>query len=447
MNIQSALFRDYLNQHRVLQHKSVMDRILQLEESLRQTNELLEFSEHFSRCGTDSNDSNDSNSSHVDSSQPSEELSGESLYFFPRSKNVQPSFPVDPLFSPLMQLERNIQQLTEQLQGTGYHSNQSPDEDKLNNRMQTDSPSHSPQESVEPSRSLTDSPDLVMLGLVSGNSAVGGPTNADGQPIPLNDLSTSSIASLASSVSEDSDDIPILSAALYPPNSPSPHSPSFRTFFPTPLLATLRHSPSPSSNNGFSEEKDNPPLISPRIIQNPPSPESGGSPIIHSDLDSQKATEFPADSLDSSSSSSPMIHEVEVSSPHHHQMNSISSSLTPSSSAPLLSEVGVGSPSTPKRMLHSSRSPEYALRTLDSGDEKKKPRFRCQYPGCNKTYTAKFSLKRHEKKHTGEKLFVCNHASHANQNHQPEGGCGKSFPEKWRLKRHQKHLNLGKGTI
>jgi len=57
-------------------------------------------------------------------------------------------------------------------------------------------------------------------------------------------------------------------------------------------------------------------------------------------------------------------------------------------------------------------------------------RYSCDYPGCGKAYTAKFSLKRHLKKHTGEKEFICDDAS-----------CGKSFPEKWQLKRHKKHCS------
>jgi len=108
-------------------------------------------------------------------------------------------------------------------------------------------------------------------------------------------------------------------------------------------------------------------------------------------------------------------------------------------------------PSRPETLLDNSRSlnplipysvPQSTITTtppvIISADKKptkkKVDRYFCTYPGCSKAYTAKFSLKRHEKKHTGEKLFICKQACR-------HGFCGKSFPEKWQLLRHQKHLN------
>jgi len=58
----------------------------------------------------------------------------------------------------------------------------------------------------------------------------------------------------------------------------------------------------------------------------------------------------------------------------------------------------------------------------------------CTYPGCNKGYIAKFSLKRHEKKHRGEKPFVCTQFCQGKF-------CGKAFSERWELKRHQRRLD------
>ena len=51
--------------------------------------------------------------------------------------------------------------------------------------------------------------------------------------------------------------------------------------------------------------------------------------------------------------------------------------------------------------------------------------YQCTQPGCHETLKTRFSLKRHMKKHTGEKPHTC-----------PYAGCMKSFPEASTLKRH-----------
>jgi len=53
----------------------------------------------------------------------------------------------------------------------------------------------------------------------------------------------------------------------------------------------------------------------------------------------------------------------------------------------------------------------------------------CEHAGCGFSFPTRFSLKRHQKRHTGEKPFLCNWV----ENGEP---CGTRFAEKSTLKRH-----------
>lgn len=53
----------------------------------------------------------------------------------------------------------------------------------------------------------------------------------------------------------------------------------------------------------------------------------------------------------------------------------------------------------------------------------------CDHPGCGYSFPTRFSLKRHQKRHTGEKPFYCTWVENGEQ-------CGTKFAEKSTLKRH-----------
>jgi len=55
--------------------------------------------------------------------------------------------------------------------------------------------------------------------------------------------------------------------------------------------------------------------------------------------------------------------------------------------------------------------------------------YACLIPTCGETFPTKFSLKRHMKRHTGEKPFICNWTENG-------AVCSRRFAEKSTLKRH-----------
>jgi len=63
------------------------------------------------------------------------------------------------------------------------------------------------------------------------------------------------------------------------------------------------------------------------------------------------------------------------------------------------------------------------INSTTSSTPKEKP-FKCEAEGCNCSFSTRFSLKRHMKKHTGERPHVCPY------------NCGKRFAEKSTLTRH-----------
>jgi len=66
---------------------------------------------------------------------------------------------------------------------------------------------------------------------------------------------------------------------------------------------------------------------------------------------------------------------------------------------------------------------------MDLDDSKREKKFLCSLSTCGETFPTRFSLKRHMKRHTGEKPFVCDWT---------EKGlvCNRRFAEKSTLKRH-----------
>jgi len=72
---------------------------------------------------------------------------------------------------------------------------------------------------------------------------------------------------------------------------------------------------------------------------------------------------------------------------------------------------------------------EHFLETIDQVQYQRLPDggYLCLIPGCLEKLRSRFSLKRHTKKHTGEKHHTC-----------PFQGCNKKFPESSTLKRHMR---------
>jgi len=72
-------------------------------------------------------------------------------------------------------------------------------------------------------------------------------------------------------------------------------------------------------------------------------------------------------------------------------------------------------------------------KSLKSNNSKKKKHgtFVCPYQNCNTIFPTQFSLKRHLKRHTGDKPFQCTYI-----NPITKVACEKKFAEKSTLKRH-----------
>jgi len=90
--------------------------------------------------------------------------------------------------------------------------------------------------------------------------------------------------------------------------------------------------------------------------------------------------------------------------------------------------------SLPQRSLGiAGTSPVDSKKSLASGKVKRLKRkdkvHTCEFSGCGFSFPTRFSLKRHQKRHTGEKPFLCNWV----ENGEP---CGTRFAEKSTLKRH-----------
>jgi len=68
--------------------------------------------------------------------------------------------------------------------------------------------------------------------------------------------------------------------------------------------------------------------------------------------------------------------------------------------------------------------------THETGEDGRKDRkYMCNLPTCGDTFPTLFSLKRHMKRHTGEKPFVCDWMENGIS-------CSRRFAEKSTLKRH-----------
>ncbi|KAG1681493.1 Metal regulatory transcription factor 1 [Nymphon striatum] len=75
------------------------------------------------------------------------------------------------------------------------------------------------------------------------------------------------------------------------------------------------------------------------------------------------------------------------------------------------------------------KNPTYATLTIESRnpetDEREVKRYRCEFDGCEKTYSTAGNLKTHQKTHRGEFSFTCS-----------QDGCGKAFLTSYSLKIH-----------
>ena len=64
---------------------------------------------------------------------------------------------------------------------------------------------------------------------------------------------------------------------------------------------------------------------------------------------------------------------------------------------------------------------------------KKEKQYPCTIQGCSATFNTRFSLKRHAKKHSGDRPYSCSHVVAATQK-----VCGRKFAETSTLKRHMR---------
>jgi len=173
-----------------------------------------------------------------------------------------------------------------------------------------------------------------------------------------------------------------------------------------------------------------------------PSAFSAFSPII-SEPKSSKETNgkmnsvMYADSSNAPSTPSSLpnsIHIPMVASPYlmGNSASSASCGFKNSSTSPLIYPFSSASvPSFPGSM--SSLADMKKPTTIHAGKIKRLKRkdkvHTCEHGGCGFSFPTRFSLKRHQKRHTGEKPFLCNWV----ENGEP---CGTRFAEKSTLKRH-----------